>query len=140
MKTEFDYIQLKKRHSDLFGKFPIAFAFSAVQLEDAKEKLKVKTTTELFSIHGGGLIRKADLKDYKDLLILITNEENEAMKDDKYLLQGFIYEMGNHEYCVTYEAEETLDCFGLTIDEVEGNKRLKRIWVKARDLYLSTAG
>ena len=132
------YLELKKKHEEKVNEFPMGFAFNNKQFEEAKEKLGVKSNDELLSITGGGFIRKTDRDDFTALFLEMNKESEEAMKDDDYLFQGFLYELGNHEYCITYESEATLNCFSLTIDEVEENQRLKSIWLKARDKYLNT--
>lgn len=132
------YTELKDKHSKMVNKFPMGFAFTTKQFKEAKEKLGVTSNDELLSIPGGGFIRKTDKTAYAAMLLLMESDDKEAMKDDKYLYQGFLYELANHEYCFTYEAGDTLDCFGLTIDEIRDDKRLRAIWLKARDKYLST--
>jgi len=129
------YTELKDKHSRMVNNFPMAFAFSNKQFEEAKKKLGVTNNDELFSIPGGGMIRKTDSKAYSELFHTMNNETEEAMKDDEYLYQGFLYELGNHEYCYTYDFTDTLDCFALTIDEVNSDERLKRILLKARKQY-----
>ena len=129
------YTELKDKHSKMVNEFPMAFAFSDKQFEEAKDKLGVKSNDELLSIPSGGMIRKTDREAYTSLFRTINQEDNEAEKDDEYLYQGFLYELGNHEYCYTGDPEQTLDCFGLTIDEVNSDERLKRIFKKARDKY-----
>ena len=48
----------------------------------------------------------------------------------------FLYELANHEYCITYELEDTLEAVGLTIQEVENSKALKHGLVLAKREYL----
>ena len=129
------YTELKDTHSRMINEFPMAFAFSNEQFEEAKKKLDVTNNDELRSIAGGGMIRATDSKAYSELFHTMNNETEEAMKDDEYLYQGFLYELGNHEYCYTGDPKETIDCFALTIDEVNSDERLKRIFNMARNQY-----
>ena len=129
------YNELQAKHSKELNAFPIGFAFSNKQFEEMKEKLGVKSDDELLRVYGGGFIKKTDKDWYNGLLIRWANESNRAENDDEYLYQGFLYELGNHEYCYTGDPEQTLDCFGLTIDEVNSDERLKRIFKEARSAY-----
>lgn len=129
-------MELQDKHSKMVNAFPMAFAFSNEQFEEAKKKLGVTSNDELLTISNGGMIRKTDSKDYTNLSCDITRENDEAMKDDEYLYEGFLYELGNHEYGITYDPEPTLDCFGLTVEDFEKSKRLRTIFKKARAKYL----
>lgn len=131
------YTELKSKHERLINDFPMGFAFSDKQFEEVKEKLHVTDNSELMSITSGGIIRKSDSKAFKQLFHTMDKETEEALKDDEYLFQGFLYELGNHEYCITYDPEATLDCFGLTVEEVQSDERLLSIFNKARKEYLS---
>lgn len=130
------YLELKGKHEKQVNSFPMGFAFSDKQFEEAKAKLNVTDNKELLSLGSGGFIRKANWKDYLNLTSTINTENKEAMEDDEYLFQGFLYELGNHEFCITYDPEATLDCFNLTIDQVNDDKRLLDIFKKARIQYL----
>lgn len=130
------YMELKSKHERMVNDFPMGFAFSDKQFKEAKEKLGVKNNKELLSLGSGGFIRKADNEAYGKLLISITKDTAEAIQDDDYLYQGFLYELGNHEFCITGDPESTLDCFNLTIEEVQSDKRLLRIFTGAKREYL----
>lgn len=130
------YTELKDKHSKMVNAFPMGFAFSDKQFEEAKEKLGIESNDELLSIAGGGLIRKTDSKEYSIMMTMLCMDEEVAMEDDEYLYQGFLYELANHEYGITYDPESTLDCFSLTIDEVNKDPRLHKIFTMARIKYL----
>ena len=130
------YEQLKSDNAKLLNDFPMTFAFSNKQFEEAKIKLGVIDNKDLLIIPSGGIIRKSDSKAYGDLVNHFMQSTEEAEKDDEYLYQGFLYELGNHEYCITYDPTDTLDCFGLTIEEAQKDERLLGIFIKARKKYL----
>ena len=48
----------------------------------------------------------------------------------------FLYELANHEYCITYDLEDILDALCLTVDEINADKRLLRGLEKALSQYL----
>ena len=130
------YIELKERHEKMVNEFPMALAFSDKQFEEAKKKLGVTEDSELVRTSVGGIIRKTDSKAYTELFQLINTQDEEAMKDDDYLYHGFVCELANHEFSYTYDPTDTLDCFGLTIDELNANERLLSIFNKAKTKYL----
>ena len=131
------YLELKGQHEKRINEFPMAFAFSNEQFKEVKEKLGVIDNSELLSTSAGGFIRKSDSEAYTALFQEINKEDQEALKDDEYLYQGFLYELGNHEFCITYDPESTLDCFGLTVEDVQSDERLLTIFKKAKAEYLS---
>lgn len=131
------YTELADKHSKMVNEFPMTFAFNTKQLEEAKKKLGVSSNDELLSTQAGGLIRKTDSNKLKEMRSIMAKENLEAMKDDDYLYEGFLYELRNHEYCITYDPADTFDCFGLTIEDVQSNERLLAIFIKARDQYLA---
>ncbi len=132
------YLELKRKHEIEINEFPMAFAFNKKQLAEGMKKLNVTKNSELLTIPGGGLIRKTDNDLFTDLFNKMNNESEEAMKDDDYVYQGFLYELGNHEFCITYDPEPTLSCFGLTVDEMKADERLHSIFTKARSKYLGS--
>ena len=84
------YTDLQGKHSKLINDFPMGFAFSDKQFSETKKKMNVTDNNELLSIAGNGFIKKTDRIVYRELMEKIFNEDNEAMKDDEYLYQGFI--------------------------------------------------
>lgn len=131
------YTELQNKHSKQVNEFPMGFAFSDKQFEEMKVKLGVTDNKELLRIPAGGFIRKTDKEAFNKLFAEINREDEEAMKDDEYLYQGFLYELANHEFCITGDPSDTLDCFGLTIDEVRADERLLKLFKKARNEYVN---
>jgi hypothetical protein len=79
-----------------------------------------------------------DVPAFREMLIRHKRERAEAFKDDEFAYDAFLYELANHEFCITYEYEPTLDALGLTEDDLcnEG-ARLLKILKKAKDDYLN---
>ena len=130
------YTELKNNHSRLINEFPMAFAFSEKQFKEAQQKLGVSSPSELLATPTGGMIRKTDQKSYIAMMSIIRDETREYQADDEYLYQGFLYEFVYHEFFITYDPSDTLDCFGLTLEEVRADKRVYRIFKKAQIDYL----
>ncbi len=129
MKNKYD--EIKEKHQKRVNEFPLMFAFNQEQFENGMKKwgLEPNDTDKIYSIGGGGVIRKADLEAYNKLWNDIRKEHNELIKADKtgegYIKDMFVSELENHEYAYTYELDDTLDALELTIEDIENNSALK---------------
>ena len=132
VETKETYMELKKRHSDEFSAFPIAFAFSKEQFEEALSKLDAKAD-ECCSIGGGGIIKKTDSKSLQEFMIRHNNELEGAFNDDAVLIEAIIYELGNHEYGYTYDSTDTIEALDLNMDD----ERVVKCFQIAKNQYLS---
>lgn len=132
MSNSNSYLSLKNKHSDEVNNFPMIFAFSQEQLKEGMEKLGLTTddTDKVVSIGTGGIIRKTDVSDFKEMFSRHSKEMKEAIEADKtgegFICDMFRYELANHEYGYTGELEDTLDALGLTYSEVISSQRLAR--------------
>ncbi len=136
------YEEMKERHQKEFDNFPMKFAFSDKQFKESMEALGLteKDTDKVIGIGAGGFIRKSDLKAYTEMCQRTAREMQDAINEDitgeNFIKDMFLYELANHEYCITYELEDTLEAVGLTIQEVENSKALKHGLVLAKREYL----
>lgn len=113
------YTEQKKRHSDEFSKFDgIFFAFNNSQLEDGLQKLNC-TKKDIYSIGAGGFILKSKSGELDNLMTRHETECKELKKDTKKLFDALVYELRNHEYCITYDPQDALESLGLTREEVD---------------------
>lgn len=124
------YLVLKKQQTKEVNEFPFICAFSNKQLVEGMEKLGLKEDekNKLLSLGSGTFIRKTDKKALNEMFDKHEKELRKAIDEDLtgegFIYQMFNYELANHEYCITYEVEETLDALGLTIDEVKNDSKL----------------
>lgn len=121
------YTELKAKHQAEVNAFPLGFAFSEKQFEEMMEKwgLTPDDTDKIYSIGGGGYVRKSDAEAMEKMFARHELERKMARKHgDDYLFEMFNYELANHEYCVTYDVTDALDALGLTLDEVNSDPRL----------------
>ena len=132
-----EYLEQKQRHQKEIDDFPMFFAFSEKQLNEGLEKFGA-TTKEIARIPGNGFIRKTDVRMFGDLLLRLNLELETALKDDDFLTDAIRYELGNHEYCITYDAAPTMDC--LRIDLETADERVIKCFKEAREDYLSKTG
>lgn len=134
------YIELKNKIQKEVDEFPMGFAFSNEQFEKMKEELGVKEDRELLSIGAGGFIRKTDKEAFHELFNNKAKKIDEAIAEDKtgegFIKDMFLYELANHEYCITYDLEDTLYALDLTYDEVMNDERLLRGLTLAKNEYL----
>jgi hypothetical protein len=133
-----EYLNLKRKHQEEVNNFPIIFAFSNQQFEEGMIKLGLTAsdTDKVYSIGGGGFIRKTDSEAFSELFNRHEQEMKEAIDRDAtgegFIFDMFNYELANHEYSYTGDIEPTLDALGLTINEIKSDDRLLHGFNKAR--------
>lgn len=125
------YEEIKNKHQKRVNDFSLGFAFSNEQFKNMMEKwgLTENDTDKIVSIDGGGFLRKTDIEEYNKMWTEIRKEHKDLIEQDKtgegYIKDMFTYELENHEYCITYDLEDTLDSLELTYDEVMNTPNLK---------------
>lgn len=135
------YEELRTRQQKEFDAFPLGAAFSNKQFAEmmAKWGLTENDTDKIYSIGAGCFIRKSDSDAFHEIMDRHAKEREDALKADTtgngYVYDMFRYELANHEYGYTYELDETLDAVGLTLDEINADKRLLRGLKKALKEY-----
>ena len=139
-KTTYQEIRYGKGGSpfDIDGLF---FAFSNEQFSEGMKKigLTIKDTDKIVSIGAGGYLLKSKVDEYKAKINSKEKQLEEFLKDDKNLLNAFIYELDNHEYGYTWDLEPAVEALGYSVNDIEKDERLARILfeatkiVKARD-------
>ena len=124
------YMAMKERHQLEINAFPIQWAFNQAQLEEGMRKLGLEpsATSQVVGIGGGGFIRKQDKPALLELFDRFHREQREAMLADVdgtgFAYEMFLTELGNHEFAVTGDLEETLSACGLSEQEVVENPGL----------------
>lgn len=123
------YIDQKKRHMDEFGQFDgIFFAFSNEQFKEGLEKVKYnKETDKIVNIGSGGYVLKSRINEFKALLARQEKERKELRKSTKQLIDAIVYELNNHEYCITGSVTDALAALDLTRETVDADVLKKAI-------------
>lgn len=135
------YLKLKEKQQKEINDFPFGFAFSNEQFKDMMKKfgLKEKDTDKIYSLGAGSYIRKSDSEAMEQMFARHRKEIENEIQNDKdgsgFIYEMFRYELSNHEYCVTYDIEPTLDALGLTLDEINKHQNLVMGLKKALDEY-----
>ena len=134
------YTEMKQRHQKEIDDFPIAFAFSATQLDKALKKINA-TIDECVTVFGvGDIMKKSDVHNFHVMSVRHFNEMSEAMKDTKFAEEAFLYEMKNHEYAINYDGDtEVLKCFGYSNVQELKYRGLLDAYLKARQDYIKYA-
>lgn len=133
------YLHLVNAQQQELNDFPIMWAFNKKQYAEALQKLGIKENEqdEVVTINGGGIMRMKDVPAFREMLIRHKKERAAAFMDDDFAYDAFLYELANHEFCITYEYKPTLDALGLTEDELcKDEARLLKILKQAKDDYL----
>lgn len=136
------YAEMKERQQKRVNALPLKFAFSQKQFREMMESwgLTEDDTDKIYKLgKTGGFYLRTDSK-----LIFTTFEENEielqtAIRNDidgsGFIKDMFLYELANHEYCITYYLESTLDALGLSMDDVNASPALLNGLKLARKEY-----
>ena len=135
-----EYLDLQKRHEKELAEFPIAYAFSDKQLEEALEKLGA-TKEECVTVFGhGDIVKRTDAKAFLAMLKRHTDEVQEKLKNDKEFAEAaFLYEMDNHEYAINWSADEdVMSCFNLNWEKLR-KWGLEDAYRRARNQHMKHA-
>lgn len=136
------YRELKNRQRKEMNAFPVGACFSKEQFADMMHRwgLTVDDTDKIYSLGYGCYIRKSDHAAFHEMLDRHEQERKAAIAADKtgygYIYQMFLTELADHEYRITYDYEDTFNALGLTVEEINANKRLLRGLQKAERDYL----
>ena len=134
------YLEWKKSTQEKVDTFKgLFFAFNDKQLIEGFKKIGLDINSKednkkVVSIGIGGFILKDRKKAFDD--IFIETKLKEEMKDFAFAKAAFRYELGNYEYCITLDFEDTLEALDLTFSEVENNPMLLRALREAKIDYL----
>jgi hypothetical protein len=136
------YLELKNKMQKEVDSFPMVFAFSNQQFKEAMEKLGLteNDTDKVFSIGGGGFIRKTDSKAFGEMFDRHEKEMQAEIDNDKtgegFIKDMFYYELCNHEYSYTRDIESTLDALDLHYEEILASEKLSHGLRLAKELAL----
>ena len=125
------YVEMTKRQMDEYNKFPMMFAFNDEQFSEGMAKLGLTSedTDKVVSFGHGGYIRKSDSEAFAEMVRRQRKEMRDNVQNDTtgegFIYEMFYYELANHEYAYTRDAESTLEALGLTYEDIHENENLK---------------
>lgn len=120
------YHELARINREEFNKLPLFFAFSAKQRQDVPP--------DSIQVGAGGWIRKEDKHLLEETMTRIEQRTADFMATDEGMLDALKYELANHEYCITYDPEDTLEALGFDYED----ERVQRLLPIAIKQYLET--
>lgn len=120
------YEQMKERHNKEVNAFPQFYAFSEKQFAEGMARLGLDPSdTHLVCKADLGIIRKSDQTAYDEMWDRVDRETKEAIENDPtgdgFIYEMFLYELKNHEFCVTFSLESTLGALGLSHEQVHNS-------------------
>ena len=135
------YLEIKEKQKKEIESLPIYFAFGNKQLEEKAKELGFENVDQMLEnvtgIGAGGFVL---LKDYNKVMNTFTKQREELINlinnDDEFALDAFEYELGNHEFVITYDIMDTLKALGIKYEMYIESERLRDLMEKAKDKYL----
>lgn len=142
------YKEMQESQSERYNAFSnkyMFYAFSEDQLKEGLEQFNLGAIPKeqlgeyITNIGAGGFVLKEHTQELMDLLTLFSQEEKAAFDNDKegsgFIKEAFLYELGNHEYCITGDLEETLEALGLTREDIATRPNIKNGMFEALKEY-----
>lgn len=129
------YWDLRSRQQAEFDALPIRAAFSDEQFTQMMREwgLEPTDTDKIYSLGYGAFYRREDAALIRETAERHANEMDAAMLDDDFMVDAIEFELGNHEYIITYDSDDALDALGLSLDD----ERVMRLYKIALRKYLS---
>lgn len=116
------YTGLKARHAEELNEFKgIFFAFNNKQFKEELGKIGLteKDKNKIYSLSGGGFILKDRSKAFNAMFKRHDEERTQRNKEEKFLIESIVYELFNHEYCITGDIVPALDALGLEEKDID---------------------
>jgi hypothetical protein len=132
---EMTYEEYLKVQEKEITDFPLFFAFNNEQFEEGAKKVGASPENKVVSIGAGGFIPKKNLAEFLDWSKNKNKRLKTLLKQKKFFSSAVYYELNNHEYCITYDLEESLSPLGLDLENLEDWQ--KESLQKAKDAYLA---
>lgn len=136
------YQEFTKKYKKLLNDFEgIFFAFSDKQFFESAKKLginanKKEELKKIVSIGTGGYILKTKVKDFNEMFKKKDTEFKKLMKNESFAYDTFLYELRNHEYCITCDITDTLNSLGYAMEEIKKDKILSTSLIKAMEVAI----
>jgi hypothetical protein len=140
MKKQNLYSEFKTRAEKRISDFDhLFFAFSKQQFDEGMKRIGLdpQFPSLVTCVNNCGFVDKTYLGKWENINRITLEELERGMNDDAFLYDAFLYELGNHEFIITYDLSDTLDVFGLTMETMTEQQRI--ILLKAKQDYLLTA-
>ena len=131
------YAEMQRKQQERMNALPIKYAFSKKQFEEMMHEwgLTTEDTDKIYRLgYTGGYYLKTDSELIKNTLLSFEEEQDDAVAADEtgegFVYEMFLYELENHEYCITMDPEDALEACGYTMEQVLASPKLKRGFAK----------
>lgn len=107
-----NYKEWKEKKQKEVNELPLHFAFGNKQFDELCERLNAKPEDFVyFKSLAGALVLEKDVPVIKEYLER-KDDLQDLIKDYDFAKDAFIYEMGNHEYHINWQADwDVMNCF-----------------------------
>lgn len=131
-----DYVTLKRIRQKAvdnacWSRFTF-WAFSEEQFKEGVKKTGAKQTRNkkwmMMKIPGGGFLTKAGEPSWDAFWANWDRYENAIKKSEKYIIDGLIYEYGNHEAQLGMGGRETAESYFPNATDEQKQKAWKEFW------------
>ena len=113
------YVDLKVRQAKELNDFEgIFFAFNNEQFAEGMKKIGLSIedanddTKQISSLGSGGYIRKDRSADFHAMFRRHDEEKKTRKQEEKFLFDSLVYELKNHEYCITGDTSDAINALG----------------------------
>ena len=132
------YLEMKKEREESLNKLPLFAAFSKKDFEEGLKKVGgLEPGEKVFNFCGCMFIKESDYPKLKEHSETSNKLMEEGLKDPEFAYAAFYYELGNHEYFLSYnDPRDTLESLCLTEEIVNNSEVLKTAFEKAKHDYL----
>jgi len=131
------YADWKKKNSEEFNKLNLIYAMNKEELQ--KEAIKNNCNIEdLYHIGFGTYVNAKDFGKFVNMNIKIKHEKQKLFSNYDFMYDAFIYQLYNHEYCITYnyDYDTAIDDLDLTIEKINISEiEVKKAFEQAKKDY-----
>lgn len=135
------YIEFKEKNQKEINNLPIYWAFGQSQLEEVAHELNFKSADEMIphvkGIGYGGFCKEEDYHNIIDTFKRQDENLSDLLHNDfDFLVDALEYELGNHEYVITYDISDALNSLGISLKEYDNSPELQKAMKLAKSNYL----
>lgn len=136
------YVELKNKHQEEVNELPMFFAFGEKQFNNQMIERGLdpeKDLDKILHIGAGGYILRSDEEKLDEVFARHRKEFSDAIEanEDNFIVDMFVYELANHEYCITGNISDTLGALGLSVEDINNREALRKGLAEAIDQYMA---
>ena len=134
------YQAIRARQRDEINAFPFGAAFTEKQFDKMMSVFGLPNDkngrAKIVTLGGGVYLKRADLPSYREMSDRHEREIKQLMNDPEEFKAALRYEFQNHESQFNRNDNDILVCFGLSVEKMNKDERLKKLYSEAwREFY-----